>query len=97
MSGFPLRRDKFLSACSRDEYARRNSWSLFPRRGSLTTAHQLCIPPGMIAPGKFQGHVAVNYGVKSATLREHAHVNMNHEICNREQRRHRMQKHAKIP
>src|SRR4029077_1076118 len=97
MSGFPPRKDKFLSAVSRVGCARRNSWSLFPRRGSLTVTHDFFIPARMIALREFQGDVAADYRAECAALREHTHVNMNHEVCNREQRGDRMKKNADVP
>src|SRR6266851_8039074 len=97
MSEFPLRRDKFLLGFSRVAYARRNSWPLFSRCRRLPMAHYLFIPARVIALCEFQRNVTANHRTKRSALREYAHINVNQEVRNREQRRHRMQKHGKIP
>src|SRR5438445_4066672 len=93
MRGFPRQKNRWLTNTRRAECARRSSAS-FPR--CVGPAHDLVVPGRVIALSEVQSDVAVNYGPECTTLCEHAHVNVNQEVCNRKQRSDRMQEHRNI-
>src|SRR5207249_5449061 len=68
-------------------------WS-FARRGRF--ADDFFIPAGMVALGEGDGNVTANDRAKRAALREHAHVHVNQEKANGEQRRRGMNKNGNV-
>src|SRR5208283_5102974 len=85
---FPVRTDSALPGVRRVRCVPDNSLRQ-RREGSFSGfggAHNFFVPARVVAFRERHGYITTDNGAKRAALREHTHVNMDHEIPDRDQR-----------
>src|SRR5205807_8501867 len=59
-------------------------------------ADDFFIPAGMVALGEGHGNIAANYRAERSALRKHAHINVDQEQANRDERRRGMNENGNV-